>query len=142
MNVMIYGSCLEPTDAEALWPGEEHVIVQAEHIPDLLVKLGIYKSNSEARRAGRDGPIPPGFTQIKASKKVPELTIWNPTKYIRDYDNLDASDAMATAAYASSKFLGLIRRARSLVSGQRRSAKIAYIPTEWTLDDADTGSNG
>lgn len=45
---------------------------------DILCKdLGIYKSTSEARRAGRIGNIPKGYSEIKASKKV-ILYVWNP----------------------------------------------------------------
>jgi len=63
---------------EALFDGEEYVVVEAAHLPEMLVKVGVYGSFSEARRAGRDGPIPPGFTfPFRASKRVPEMAIWN-----------------------------------------------------------------
>jgi hypothetical protein len=43
-----------------------------------LKEMNIFTSTSEARRAGRDGPIPQGFTNdFKASKKR-RLWIWNP----------------------------------------------------------------
>lgn len=59
---------------------DEHV----DRIPNisldvLLAKLGIYKSTSEARRAGRQGPIPLGYSEIKASKRD-RLFIWNPSE--------------------------------------------------------------
>lgn len=59
---------------------DEHV----DRIPNisldvLLAKLGIYKSTSEARRAGRQGLIPLGYSEIKASKKD-RLFIWNPSE--------------------------------------------------------------
>ena len=74
----------EPGDAAALWGDEPHSVVEARHLPDLLVKLGVYKTFSEARRAGREGPIPEGFTlEMRASKRH-LVTIWNPSYYIRD----------------------------------------------------------
>lgn len=80
-NVIVQGPYVEPGDAQALFGPEMVVVVEAAHLPELLTKLGIYKSFSEARRAGRDGPIPPGFTlEMKASKLV-NLTIWNPTHF-------------------------------------------------------------
>lgn len=82
---MIIGSCIEPGDAQALWEDEPFELMSATDLPDLLVQCGIYKSKSEARRAGRDGPIPPGWTQMKASKKVPVFCIWNPTAPLSAY---------------------------------------------------------
>lgn len=50
MNVMIEGSCIEPGDADAIFGDgktiEPYSTVAAEHLPELLVKLGIYKTNS------------------------------------------------------------------------------------------------
>ena len=88
-NVMILGSCIELGDADLLFEGEPFAVLEARDLPDLLVKCGIYSSASEARRAGRQGPIPPGWTEMKASKKVPRFCIWNPTKWTRDYPDDD-----------------------------------------------------
>lgn len=83
---MVSGSCIEPTDVDVIFGGEPYEIVEARDLPGLLVALGIYKTTSDARRAGRSGPIPPGLTQMRASKTVPDLWIWNPTAYLKDYE--------------------------------------------------------
>lgn len=87
-NVIIQGSCFEPEDAKLFWPEAFH-LVDAHDLPSLLVKCGIYSSTSEARRAGRNGPIPPGWTRMKASKKVPDFCIWNPQSWISDHPDDD-----------------------------------------------------
>lgn len=58
---------------------EEVHFTEAQDLPNLLKELGVFPSTSEARRAGRDGPIPEGWTELKASKKR-MLWIWNPTE--------------------------------------------------------------
>ena len=77
-NVIIAGSDWRESDKETLF-GDEHIVVrEADSLQDLLVKLGCYKSKTQARQAGRWGPIPLGWTdQFKASKKR-RLWIWNP----------------------------------------------------------------
>lgn len=60
--------------------GDEHIdAIEDAYLDVLLARLGIYKSSSEARRAGRQGPIPLGYSEIKASKKD-RLFIWNPSE--------------------------------------------------------------
>ena len=86
MNVIVRSSKHEPGDPALLWEDEPWVFTDAKTIPELLVELKVYQTRSEARRAGRDGPIPDGFTVFKASKKVPCMCIWSPTKYTREYD--------------------------------------------------------
>lgn len=79
MNVLINSENILDTDAELVFGDEEIQLSDAKDLPELLVELGIYKSKSKARQAGRVGEIPPGYTAaFKASKKV-ELFIWNPT---------------------------------------------------------------
>ena len=58
---------------------EEVLYTHNTSLDVLLKDLGIYKSTSEARRAGRSGPIPQGYTEYKASK-VHRLFIWNPSE--------------------------------------------------------------
>ena len=58
---------------------EEVHFTDAQDLPNLLKELGVFPSTSEARRAGRTGPIPEGWTELKASKKR-MLWIWNPTE--------------------------------------------------------------
>lgn len=66
----------------------------ARDLPNLLKDLRVYESTSEARRAGRDGPIPPGWSEMKASKRR-TLWIWNPTEPLVEFENdctADSSD--------------------------------------------------
>lgn len=58
---------------------EEVHFTDAQDLPNLLKELGVFPSTSQARQAGRDGPIPTGWTVLKASKKR-MLWIWNPTE--------------------------------------------------------------
>lgn len=63
------------------WLKEEPIyFTGAVDLPNLLVELGAYKSTSEARRAGREGLIPKGYTELRASKKYGTIYIWNPEK--------------------------------------------------------------
>lgn len=78
MNVAIGGPHLEHEIAALVFDGELYTERSATHIPDLLFQLEIYKSRSEARRAGREGAIPAGYSELRASKLVPRLCIWNP----------------------------------------------------------------
>jgi len=78
-NIVIKTSKWTEQDIKTLFGEEDVSFVQADDIPDLLVKLGIFKSKSQARRANRIGDIPTGFTDgFKASKKH-RLWIWNPS---------------------------------------------------------------
>ena len=52
----------------------------AADLPNLMVEIGAFVSTSQARRAGREGNIPEGFSfEFKASKKK-RIFIWNPTE--------------------------------------------------------------
>lgn len=80
INVVIEDSPWRPSDIEWLFGPEEVVFITAKDMPNLLVKLGCFKSTSEARRAGREGPIPQGLTwAFKANKKT-TIWIWNPSE--------------------------------------------------------------
>ncbi len=82
MNVIILSGHTRITDQANLFGSEPVHIVDGDmlkDLPQLLAHLGIYKSTSQARQAGRKGKIPTGWTVMKASKKV-ELFIWNPTE--------------------------------------------------------------
>lgn len=76
-NVVISRSDWQPRDIEIIF--EEESVVFSDHmtLDQLLKELGVYKSTSDARRAGRHGPIPFGYSEIKASKLV-KLFVWNP----------------------------------------------------------------
>lgn len=86
MNVIISQSKWNPDDIQYVFcytdytldKGEGYRLVGAKDLSSLLVKLGIFKTTSQARHAGRIGEIPIGYNEIKASKKVPRLCIWNP----------------------------------------------------------------
>lgn len=78
-NVVVKNSPWTPRDLEILFGGEPIHFTEAQDLPNLLVELGVFKSCSDARRAGRVGPIPSGWTELKASKKR-RIWIWNPTE--------------------------------------------------------------
>lgn len=79
-NVIVKTSAWAERDIEVLFGSEPVHFTEASDLPNLLVELGIFPSTSAARRAGRDGAIPDGFTdRFKASKKR-FIWIWNPTE--------------------------------------------------------------
>ena len=79
-NVIVRNSAWTDRDIELLFEDEEIHFTDATCLSVLMKEMGIFKSTSDARRAGRVGPIPDGFTfEFKASKKV-MLWIWNPTE--------------------------------------------------------------
>lgn len=79
-NVIVKNSAWIEQDIKSLFGDEAVHFTEATCLSVLMKELGVFKSTSEARRAGRFGPIPEGFTfEFKASKKV-MLWIWNPTE--------------------------------------------------------------
>ena len=79
-NVIVNHSKWQERDIDLLFGSQEVHFTDATCMSVLMKELGIFSSTSEARRAGRFGPIPDGFTfEFKASKKV-RLWIWNPTE--------------------------------------------------------------
>lgn len=78
-NVVVSASEWTNQDLSTLFVDEDIHFTDAQTIPDLMVELGIYKSKSQSRQAGREGDLPQGFTEFKASKKR-RLWIWNPTE--------------------------------------------------------------
>lgn len=79
MNIVMANSQYTHRDLEILFDGEDCVFSSAENITDLVVGLGLYKSKSQARAAGREGAIPFGFTEYKANKTT-TIWIWNPSE--------------------------------------------------------------
>lgn len=79
MNIVVKSSKWRCTDLSTLYADEEVTFVELMPLPNLLVELGIFPSTSKARQAGREGNIPLGWSEYKASKKV-TLWIWNPTE--------------------------------------------------------------
>lgn len=80
MNIVIKDSKWHSSDLQTLFGDEEVSILEADDISRLAVIIGAYPSTSQARRAGRIGPIPPGWTEMKISKKM-HIWIWNPDEY-------------------------------------------------------------
>ena len=79
-NVIIKQSAWTERDIELLFEDEEVHFTDATDLSVLMKEMGIFKSTSQARQAGRFGPIPSGFTfEFKASKKR-RLWIWNPSE--------------------------------------------------------------
>lgn len=83
-NIIVDTKFIQDGDVESIFGDgkgdiEEVLYIQDVSLDFLLKELGVYKSTSEARRAGRSGPIPTGYTELKASK-VHRLFIWNPSE--------------------------------------------------------------
>lgn len=79
-NVVVRQSAWQESDIELLFEDEEVHFTDVDDLSVLMKEMGIFESSSAARRAGRVGPIPEGFTfNFKASKKC-RLWIWNPTE--------------------------------------------------------------
>ena len=80
MNVVIKSSKSSVEDLKTIFGDEEYVVAESTQLDQLCKELNIFKSTSEARRNGRVGDVPFGYSEIKASKKV-HLYIWNPQEY-------------------------------------------------------------
>lgn len=85
-NIIINSSKHREGDARTMFAdrngdfhGETIIYRDAPNLECLYRDLGIYKSSSEAKRAGRSGSIPTGYSELKASKTC-FVFIWNPTE--------------------------------------------------------------
>jgi len=79
-NVIITGSSWLESDVKTLFGDEQVFFADSDEMGALMRELGVFPSASAARRAGREGPIPAGWTaEFKASKKR-RIWIWNPTE--------------------------------------------------------------
>lgn len=78
MNIVIRNSPYTSRDIEILFENEEVRVFDDTDMSRLAVELGAFKSTSQARRSGRSGPIPKGWTEWKVSKKQ-RAWIWNPS---------------------------------------------------------------
>ena len=79
-NIIITGSAWVESDIETLFGDEQVFFAESDEMSALMRELGVFVSASAARRAGREGPIPDGWTaEFKASKKR-RIWIWNPTE--------------------------------------------------------------
>lgn len=82
MNIVIESSPYTGLDLDSMFVDnqgtrEEIHFLSAIDISNLMVQIGAYPSTSKARQAGRVGPVPFGFTEIKASKKM-RIWVLNP----------------------------------------------------------------
>ena len=79
-NVIIKSSPWLESDVETLFGDEEVFFAESDTLETLMRELGVFPSSSAARRAGREGPVPTGWTaEFKASKKR-RVWIWNPSE--------------------------------------------------------------
>ncbi|CAL9991826.1 hypothetical protein VPHD479_0329 [Vibrio phage D479] len=80
INIVVDNEFVQPTDAPTLFDDVPLTIIPASFtMTDLVVELGLFKSKSQARKAGRVGPIPTGWSELKGNKKT-FLFVWNPTE--------------------------------------------------------------
>lgn len=79
INVIIQNGNVQTRDREILFQDEPVVVLEPQSLSNMLVALGVFKSNTQARQAGRIGDIPPGYSEFKGNKKV-FLFVWNPTE--------------------------------------------------------------
>lgn len=85
INIVIKNSMWHDKDLPVLFGDEPVQFAEAEDLPNLMKEFNIFPSTSEARRAGRKGPIPNGWTEMKGNKKT-FLFIWNPTELHPDHN--------------------------------------------------------
>ena len=78
-NVVIKDSPWHESDLKTLFGDEKVYFADANEMSVLMKEMDVYASTSQARKAGRHGEIPTGYTEFKASKKR-HLYIWNPTE--------------------------------------------------------------
>lgn len=79
-NIVVKSSPWLESDIKILFGDEDVHFTEAADLPNLMVEIGAFVSTSQARRAGREGNIPEGFSfEFKASKKK-RIFIWNPTE--------------------------------------------------------------
>ena len=77
-NIIVKTRFFVESDKQTLFGDEEVMYVEPDTtLTDLVCNLGLFKSKSQARQAGRVGEIPEGWTVMKGNKKTP-LYIWNP----------------------------------------------------------------
>ena len=76
--VVILSSQWREEDIPVLFEKEDEIIyTDTTELSVLCKELGIYPSSSAARKAGRVGSLPTGWSEIKASRKD-FLFVWNP----------------------------------------------------------------
>lgn len=78
-NLIISSSKWRESDISTLFGDEPVEFVDDIDLSRLAVQLGAYKSTTQARKAGRVGPIPMGWTEWKPNKLM-RVWIWNPSE--------------------------------------------------------------
>ena len=79
-NVIIKNSAWRESDIETLFEDEQVFFAESDEMGALMREMKIFPSAGAARRAGRAGPVPAGWTaEFKASKKR-RIWIWNPSE--------------------------------------------------------------
>lgn len=79
MNLVVKASKWREEDLTTLFGDESVEFIDDIDLSKLAVQLGAYKSTSQARKSGRVGQIPKGWTEWKPNKKM-RAWIWNPTE--------------------------------------------------------------
>jgi len=79
-NVVIKSSKWREEDIPLLFGDEPVFFAESTTLQHLMKELGVFRSTSEAIRAGRTGNVPSGFTDAYKASKKRRLWIWNPTE--------------------------------------------------------------
>lgn len=79
MNLVVHDSPWTPEDLATLFGDEQVEFIDDMDLSKLAVQCGAYISTSQARKAGRVGKIPGGWTEWKPNKKM-RAWLWNPTE--------------------------------------------------------------
>lgn len=79
-NIIINDSAWRKSDIKTLFGDEQVFFAESNELSVLMRELGIFSSASAARRAGRVGPIPSGWTPMFKASKKRSIWIWNPTE--------------------------------------------------------------
>lgn len=79
-NIIINDSAWRESDIKTLFGDEQVFFAESNELSVLMRELGVFSSSSEARRAGRVGPIPDGWTPMFKASKKRSIWIWNPTE--------------------------------------------------------------
>lgn len=77
-NVAVRGR-LQPTDVNIIFGDEEVLYIENTQYETLCRDLGVYKSATAAKNAGRAGDLPLGYSELKASKLC-RIFLWNPSE--------------------------------------------------------------
>lgn len=84
-NFIVKGSAWIKEDLTDLFDNQPVEFIEDKTIQALAVRIGAYKSKSEAQRAGRYGEIPRGYTEIWINKKR-LIYMYNPKYYPEHYE--------------------------------------------------------